>query len=155
EDPEELLGLRVRHGQLDRLVAGRLSDALGLARSLRSIEDEDVAQNDARDLLVLDSGQLPGADHVDVVTGRQRPDEKLVRVAGDLERAEVSGDLRPDALLLLGAEAQERDLLAGVDRLRGDLAREILRLHDRAWGNSGLRHLGTRELSGDVVSGRT
>jgi hypothetical protein len=60
-------------GELDRLVAVAWVTRLLSPEASRSLEHEDVAQDDARDLLVLDPCQLPRADHVDVVTGRERP----------------------------------------------------------------------------------
>src|SRR4029079_4061594 len=138
----------------DRLVAGAARNAAVRILDLRGLKHQDVAENDAGHVLAVRALYLPRADHVDVIARLERAREQLVGVAGQLERAKVAGQLSPDALLAFGGEAQERDLLAGVDRLRRDLARQVLRLHDRSRSDRGLRDLRARELARDVVTGR-
>jgi hypothetical protein len=91
-DPEELLLLGVRERELDGEVLAR--PALGdLARDvglLDALDDEDVAQDDAADVVRGALGDVPGADDVDLVALLEDAREELMLVAGQLDGSEVA-----------------------------------------------------------------
>ena len=70
-----------------------------------------------------------------------RSREQLGIASGDLEGAEVALELGSDPLLLRGAEAPGRDLLARVDGLDGDQVVDLVRLRDRTRDHAPPRHV--------------
>src|SRR5215212_10896064 len=131
-DVEELLGLGVADGEQDRerLVGARGELALDVAGA-RSLEHEQVAEDDARHALALRAFRLQRADEVDVVARLQRAHQQLVLAARELQRAQPALELGVDALLSEWLEPVERDLLALVDLLGCDQLLDLVRLRDR------------------------
>src|SRR5919106_567309 len=86
--PEELLLLGVRDGELggERPVRGTLGDRARGVGQVGALEDE-------ADAVLGALGHGPGADDVDPVARLERPGEKLMGAAGQLDGAEIAGQL--------------------------------------------------------------
>ena len=165
DDMEELLRLRVREGEQRRegLVgpSGELALDVGPARRL---QDQQVAQDDARLRASLAVVRLERADEVDAVTRLDGAHQQLVLAAGELVGPEPALQLGVDALLAERLEPVERHLLALVHALCRDELRDLLRLGDRAGDDAAaddldrlqqvsVGHLGARRADRDRSCG--
>ena len=104
--------------------------------TVRPLQDEDVAEDDARrgrvaavETRALD---LERGDDVDVVVALEGAAHQLVAVAVDLDRAEIALELSLDPGRLDRLEAVDAELLARVDGLGDDEVLDLRRLRDRA-----------------------
>src|SRR4029079_2183932 len=159
EDPGELLHLRVRDPQHrgERPVLVRSGRDLRLRPATRRrAEHLDVAEDDARDVRPVRAADAERGDEVDLVAGLERADEALMLVAGNLDCALDAGQLGLDPPLRRRREAARRDLLARVDRLRGDELGDLVGIRDRARHDAAAHDLTLPEhlLLLDLCTGR-
>ena len=128
----------------------------------RSLEDEEVTKDDSADVLLLVSGisQVPTTSTWS--PSLSVPPRSCDWVPGTWTARRLPLSWARISLFLRSSEAPGRDLLAGVDRLDGDQAVDLVRLRDRARHDTApchvldtervpVRHSGAGSSEGDVV----